>query len=65
MKFEENWPRGSQEKSFKGVDGRRVDGETVGRRTASDYNSSSWAKGSGELKTLWWNKGKDSMAIRS
>ena len=29
MKFEENWPGSSEEKSFKGVDGRRA---------ASDHN---------------------------
>ena len=42
IKFEEIWPRGSEEKSFKGVNGRtdgETDGRTDGRRTESDLNS--------------------------
>ena len=47
MKFEENWPRGSEEKSFKDVDGWtdagwKTDGGTEKRqRMASDHKSSS------------------------
>ena len=42
MKFKEIWPRVSEEKSFKGVDGWMTDGKC--------HNSSSLAFGSGELK---------------
>ena len=49
-------------KSFKGVNGRQMDGLTDGRidgqRSGSEHNSSSCAFGSGELKSRngWWNE---------
>ena len=43
MKFKKIGPGVSEDKLFKGVDGRR----TEGRRTATDHYSSSWALGSG------------------
>ena len=50
MKFEEIGPGVSEEKSFKGMNGRPTDDN--GRQAAGHHNSSSGAFGSGELKPL-------------